>query len=94
MAEQPPPQPLYRDPQGVIRFRANAVVRHLLDRGGLTLNDLPWGDFPQEDVDQFHQLIGYSLAGYGDLAGSDIVSGAAADRAEEAALAAGLLTNK
>jgi hypothetical protein len=59
-----PIQPLERDAQGVIRFKSNAIVRHLLDnyaRG--TLNELARVEFPQEDWEQFYQLIGYSHSG-------------------------------
>lgn len=33
-----PIQPLYTDEHGVIRFKANAIVRFLLDKGGYNLN--------------------------------------------------------
>lgn len=62
-----PMQPLYTDRRGVVRFKENAVVSYLLDKGGLTLNDLALVDFPQEDLEQFAQLIGYSLRGFGEL---------------------------
>lgn len=58
-----PIQPLVRDKQGVIRFKANAIVRHLLDNYKLgTLNELARQEFPDEDWQQFWQLIGYSHA--------------------------------
>lgn len=56
-----PMQPVVRDESGVLRFRANAIVRHLLDHGGIDL------DFSQEDREQFAQLIGYSISGYHEL---------------------------
>ena len=52
----------------VIRFRENALVRYLLDNGGVSLNrlaELP--NIPREDWAQFAQLIGYSVSGYCDL---------------------------
>ena len=61
-----PLQPLYMAGT-VIRFHPNAVVQHLLDHGGLSLNDLAEVDLPREDMEQFAQLIGYSLSGFGDL---------------------------
>lgn len=67
MRKPQPMQPLELDQQGVLRFRANAIVRHLLDNGGLTLNDIARGDFTKEDREQFAQLIGYSHDGAGDL---------------------------
>lgn len=62
-----PIQPLVTDGSGVLRFKENAVVRHLLDNGKIDLNDLACLEFPQDDREQFAQLIGYSLSGYGDL---------------------------
>jgi hypothetical protein len=62
-----PMQPVEKDNQGVLRFRANAIVRHLLDHGGIDLNQIALLDFPQEDREQFTQLIGYSISGYHKL---------------------------
>lgn len=61
-----PMQPLVVK-DGVVRFKANKVVQYLLDKGGLTLNDLPYGQLSQDDFEQFAQLIGYSVSGFGDL---------------------------
>jgi hypothetical protein len=59
-----PIQPLECDDQGVIRFKSNAIVRHLLDNYAKgNLNELARVDFPSEDWEQFHQLIGYSHSG-------------------------------
>lgn len=60
-------QPLYTDERGVLRFKANAIVRYLLDFGGIDMNKLAVLPFSDEDRQQFAQLIGYSLGGYGDL---------------------------
>lgn len=71
--KKPPPpkrnpiQPTSEDENGYIRFRANALVRHLLDHGGLTMNDLVRVECSQDDRQQFAQLIGYSLSGYSAL---------------------------
>ena len=64
-----PMQPIARDAQGVVRFRANAVVSHMLDHGGIDLTDLRIAlhEAPREDWAQFAQLIGYSVSGYGSL---------------------------
>lgn len=62
-----PIQPLQLDDKGVLRFKENAIVRHLLDNGGIDLNKLACLDFTCEDREQFAQLIGYSLSGYADL---------------------------
>lgn len=62
-----PIQPLVSDGSGVLRFKENAIVRHLLENGKIDLNALACLEFPQDDREQFAQLIGYSLSGYGDL---------------------------
>lgn len=62
-----PIQPLDDDGKGVLRFKGNAIVRHLLDKGGIDLNKLACLEFSDEDRQQFAQLIGYSLSGYGEL---------------------------
>lgn len=66
-----PTQPLAPDEDGTVRFKENAIVRRLLDRSreGLKtdLNDIACMEFSQEDRQQFAQLIGYSLSGYGEL---------------------------
>jgi hypothetical protein len=78
-------QPIILDGE-VVRFRANAIVRRLLDesreRGGFGLNELAVMDFPQRDWEQFYQLIGYSICGYHELTN---VSDAAAKEASRAA---------
>lgn len=65
-----PIQPLFREPNGVLRFKENAIVRHLLDFGkehGCGMNELAAMPFLREDRVQFAQLIGYSLGGFGEL---------------------------
>lgn len=62
-----PVQPLVQDAYGVVRFKSNAIVRHLLDHGGIDMNALARLDFTREDHEQFAQLIGYSHSGSGDL---------------------------
>ena len=63
-----PIQPLSIDDDGVLRFKSNAIVRYLLDNGGLDMNDLAVvQEFTNEDHEQFAQLIGYSLSGFADL---------------------------
>ncbi len=68
-----PMQPVEWDGQGVVRFKSNAIVRHLLDesRAGrkTDLNDLArhQPSFSREDWVQFAQLIGYSVSGWSDL---------------------------
>lgn len=62
-----PIQPIEKSDSGVVRFKANAIVQYLLDHGGIDLNQLATIDFPQADQEQFAQLIGYSLSGFGEL---------------------------
>ena len=70
----------------VVRFRRNAIVDRLLDeaRAGrkVDLNDIACWDVSDADRRQFAQLIGYSVAGYGDLS---YVGAARARRADAAA---------
>jgi hypothetical protein len=61
-----PIQPLQME-NGVLRFKRNKIVEHLLDKGGIDMNDIARLDFSQEDREQFAQLIGYSHSGSGDL---------------------------
>lgn len=49
------------------RFVKNAIVEYLLDNGGIDLNQLAVLPFDDEDREQFAQLIGYSVSGYGSL---------------------------
>jgi len=65
--KQHPVQPLEKDPNGVLRFKENKIVRFLLDNGGYDMNKLATMPFSQEDREQFAQLIGYSLGGFGEL---------------------------
>lgn len=67
MTTKPHPiQPLVVE-AGVKRFKANAIVRHLLDHGGIDMNQLAVLPFSREDREQFAQLIGYSHSGAHDL---------------------------
>lgn len=65
-----PIQPLAQDERGVLRFKENALVRHLLDWAtarGCGMNELALVEASDDDREQFAQLIGYSLSGFGDL---------------------------
>lgn len=62
-----PIQPLIEDEHGVIRFKPNAIVQHLLDNGGIDMNQIAALNFSREDREQFAQLIGYSWSGACDL---------------------------
>lgn len=61
-----PIQPLQME-NGVLRFKRNKIVEHLLEKGGIDMNAIALLDFSQEDREQFAQLIGYSHGGSGDL---------------------------
>lgn len=75
-----PVQPLVKDEYGVVRFKKNAIVVYLLDAGPFDLNKLSLMQYSNEDREQFAQLIGYSLSGFGELS---YVSDKTFDRAEE-----------
>jgi hypothetical protein len=66
-----PVQPLITDEHGTTRFKENAIVSFLLDRARETkiadMNLLATIPFTQEDREQFAQLVGYSLSGFGEL---------------------------
>lgn len=67
MGKRHPIQPIENDSRGTPRFKKNAIVEFLLDHGGHDMNKLASLDFSQEDREQFAQLIGYSLSGFGEL---------------------------
>jgi hypothetical protein len=62
-----PIQPLGTDDKGTLRFKENAIVRFLLDAGPFDMNQIAIKQFSAEDQEQFAQLIGYSLSGFGEL---------------------------
>lgn len=65
-----PMQPLLKTSTGVIRFKRNDIVDTVYEWArhyGLGLNELARMNFSVEDRQQFAQLLGYSLSGYGTL---------------------------
>ena len=62
-----PLQPVCRDGSGVLRFRANEVVKYILDNGGIDLNQLAVQGFDPDHEAQFASLIGYSVSGFSEL---------------------------
>lgn len=63
-----PMQPIIKAPDGVYRFQANPIVRFLLDAGPFDMNKIAvLPGITQEEREQFAQLIGYSVSGFGDL---------------------------
>lgn len=55
----------------VIRFKRNEIVDWLERTGKANLNEIALmhadGQFSVEDMEQFWQLLGYSVSGYADL---------------------------
>lgn len=81
-----PMQPIVKMSDGIIRFQANAIVRFLIDWAtprGISMNELAMMDFNDQDREQFAQLIGYSVTGYGDLSYVSDASRIKADNAAE-----------
>ena len=64
---QHPVQPLEKDNDGKLRFKQNKIVRFLKDTSQYDLNKLADMPFDKEDWEQFAQLLGYSLDGFGEL---------------------------
>lgn len=70
-----PERPTFRDHHQVVRFYPNKIVRYLLDaatrRGALDLNAIvnlvAHDEFTAADLNEFYQLIGYSVSGYDEL---------------------------
>ncbi len=67
MSNQHPMQPVRIDDGGTVRFKENAIVRWLLDSGRVDMNFIAVTPFSDEDREQFAQLIGYSVSGFGEL---------------------------
>lgn len=79
-----PIQPIITDANGTKRFKANKIVRYLLDAGGIDMDQLAIMPFDQDDREQFAQLIGYSLSGFSGLSYvSDVTHEAAGKMAED-----------
>ena len=77
-----PDQPIEVAEDGMIRFRANPIVRDLLDFAtprGMGMNEMACRDYPVWAREQFAQLIGYSVSGYSELS---YVTDASYERAE------------
>jgi hypothetical protein len=83
-----PRQPIDLDPNGVPRFKGNAIIRRLVNENIVNLNTIGLWDVPAEDRDQFWQLLGYSVSGYGELSFISPETVAWADAEAEAVLAA------
>lgn len=67
-----PMQPIYLDDNGIARFVENKIVRFLLDAGPFDMNQIAClPGISQEERQQFAQLIGYSVSGFGELSYCD-----------------------
>ena len=62
-----PIQPLFKDENGTIRFKPNAIIEYLFEAGKLDLNAIASIPFNADDHEQLAQLLGYSLSGFGEL---------------------------
>ena len=78
-----PMQPLCIDEHGVVRFKANLIVRFLLDTSPFNLNQIAAMPFSREDREQLAQLIGYSVSGFSELSYATDVTLAAAESARD-----------
>lgn len=76
-----PDQPIILDAVGTIRFKSN--VRIVLVNGPYDLNRLAEMEFSDDDRNQFAQLIGYSVCGFGELPYADCERVERADRIAE-----------
>lgn len=84
-----PIQPIAKDFDKMLRFKENAIVIYLLkSHPTCDLNKLAMMDFSKEDRQQFAQLIGYTLSGYGDLSYVDEVAYEAAKMTANAGISA------
>lgn len=66
-AVKQPVQPLVFDAEGIVRLQGNAIVEWLVETKRINLNDIPVYQFDVDDLEQFWQLLGYSVSAYADL---------------------------
>jgi hypothetical protein len=66
--KEAPMQPLIIDEHGTVRFKENPIVNFLLEAGPFNLNQI-WclPNVSIESMEQFYQLIGYSVSGFGEM---------------------------
>lgn len=89
MTASHPMQPLEVEPNGLVRFKQNAIVVYLMNNLPWTMDNLAECSFSDEDKAQFAQLLGCRVDGFGLL---PYVSEAAAQVAD--AKAAELLAQR
>ncbi len=84
MSKKQPMQSVYLNEHGTARFRPNKIVRYLLDAGIFDMNHIALlPHISKQDREQFAQLIGYSVSGFGDLSYAREKTIAKADRRVE-----------
>lgn len=67
-----PMQPIWFDEQGTTRFKKNRIVDTLLwTHPTVDMNTILSGNFCIYDRNQFAQLVGYSVSGFGGLSFAD-----------------------
>jgi len=78
---RPPMQPIYVDGDNIVRFRANAIVRWLVDSGRVDLNDVTknMDSMNRYDIAQFWQMLGTSVSAF---CGYDFVPRSVVKRAD------------
>lgn len=62
-----PMQPLIIDEQDLPRFKKNKIVEYLYTKGNIDLGHIACEGFDVEDMEQFYQLMGYSVSRYTTL---------------------------
>lgn len=71
MSRKQPMQPIVWDDRGNIRFQGNKIVQWLVDQKKIDLNAIFVAGIEQQwpipDLEQFWQMLGYSVSGFGDL---------------------------
>jgi hypothetical protein len=81
-----PRQPIGIAPDGIVRFKPNALLRLLVDGGHINLNVVilraQESRIPDEDLAQFWQLLGTSISAFGE---HDFVSSEEAEACDDEA---------
>jgi hypothetical protein len=67
VGKKQPMQPIVVADDGVVRFQANKVIEWIVDSGKVSLDDVAMLKVPVGDKEQFWQMLGYSVSGYGGL---------------------------
>lgn len=66
-----PMRPIFIDDANRPAFKGNAVIQYLVRSGKLNMvqavEKIADKSLPQEDIDEFYQLVGYSIGGYCEI---------------------------